>query len=195
MSISATRYLSRLSDLLQATEATVGDQTVLAFDQAAEDAAASIQASTERGGKLLIVANGGSASIASHLQNDLCKACGVQALVFTEAPLLTALSNDDGYDTAYETLTRLWAGRNDLLIAISSSGKSENILRAVAAMRAAGGGVITLSGFGSDNPVRSAGDINFYVRSEHYGLVETAHAAICHYLSDSVGGLLDIGSE
>jgi len=195
MSVSATGYLNQLSNLLQTMVATDRDESNLELDHAAGIAATKIQETSNRGGKVLIVANGGSASIASHLQNDLSKACGVQALVFTEAPLLTALSNDNGYDTAYETLTRLWARPDDLLVAISSSGRSENILRAVNAMRAAEGGVITLSGFESDNPLRSSGDINFYVKSRHYGLVETAHAAISHYLSDAVGGLLDIGSR
>ena len=195
MSVSATRYLNQLSNLLQATDATNDDGSSLGFDQAAETAATRIRETSDRGGKVMIVANGGSASIASHMQNDLAKACRIQALVFTEAPLLTALSNDDGYDTAYETLTRLWARPEDLLIAISSSGRSENILRAVAATRAAEGGVVTFSGFDPGNPLRTTGDINFYVESGHYGLVETAHAAISHYLSDAVGGLLDIGSE
>ena len=62
-------------------------------------------------------------------------------------------------------------------------------------MRAAEGTVVTLSGFEPGNPLRTTGDTNFYVNSGHYGLVETAHAAISHYLSDAVGGLLDIGSE
>ena len=69
----------------------------------------------------------------------------MRALVFTEQSLLTALANDDGYQTAYETLTKLWAEPDDLLIAISSSGRSENILRAAAAMRDAGGRIITMS--------------------------------------------------
>ena len=195
MSVSATRYMNQLSGLLQATDATDGDGSSLGFDQAAESVAGTIRDSSNHGGKVIIIANGGSASIASHMQNDLAKACGIQALVFTEAPLLTALSNDDGYETAYETLTRLWARPDDLLIAISSSGRSENILRAVTAMRDAEGTVVTLSGFEPDNPLRTTGDTNFYLNSWHYGLVETAHAAICHYLSDAVGGLLDIGSE
>ena len=146
-------------------------------------------------GKVMLVANGGSAAVASHMHNDISKACGIRALVFTETPLLTALSNDNGYESAYETTTQLWAQPDDLLIAISSSGKSENTLRAARAARSAGAGVITLSGFEPDNPLRTIGDLNFYVQSGHYGLVETSHAAISHYLTDAVAGFMNLNGE
>ena len=145
----------------------------------------------ESGGKVLVVGNGGSAAIASHVQNDLCKAGNLQALVFTEQPLLTAYTNDDGYESAYESMVNLWAGPNDVLIAISSSGSSENILRACRVISETGGRIITLSGFSADNPLRSMGDINFYVDADSYGMVETAHAALGHYLTDLLAGLLD----
>ena len=192
MTVSPTDYFRRLSQLMTSTLVTDGTGRGVTLDDAFQQSVNTIRSKANDGGKILIVANGGSAAIASHLQNDLSKACKIPAQVFTEAPLLTALANDDGYETAYETAVRLWAKSSDLLIAISSSGKSENILRSVEAARSAGSGVITLSGFGGENPLRSKGDMNYYVASSHYGLVETAHAAITHYLSDAVGNLLDI---
>jgi|GEM_PF-274710 phosphoheptose isomerase len=134
--------------------------------------------------KVLLVGNGGSAGIASHVHNDLTKAVGARALVFNEAALLTALSNDAGYESAFETLTRLWASPGDLMIAISSSGRSANILRAVAAARGRGCAVVTLSGFASDNVLRRQGDLNFYIASCNYGLVELAHSVILHFITD-----------
>ena len=71
----------------------------------------------------MIVGNGGSAAIASHLQNDLCKAAQFRAMVFTEPPLLTALSNDISYTAAYRELVNLWAENDDMLIAISRLGQ------------------------------------------------------------------------
>ncbi|HSA30951.1 MAG TPA: phosphoheptose isomerase, partial [Candidatus Omnitrophota bacterium] len=68
--------------------------------------------------------------------------------------------------------------------AISSSGKSENILRGAAAARKNRMGVITLSGFAADNPLRAMGDVNFYVPSFRYGHVEIVHLSICHHLVD-----------
>ena len=118
------------------------------------------------------------------MQNDLCKAVGVRAMVFNEPPLLTALSNDHGYGCVFERPVELWATTDDVLLAISSSGQSENILRAVQADEARGCHVITLSGFRADNPLRQMGDVNFYVPSHVYGYVEVAHMALAHFLTN-----------
>lgn len=135
-------------------------------------------------GKVLLIGNGGSAAIASHIHNDLSKSLGVRALIFNEAPLLTALANDIEYDAAFEHNAELWSEQDDLIIAISSSGRSENILRAVKASHANGSQVVTLTGFRPDNPLRSLGDVNMYVPSESYGHVEVAHLALLHCLTD-----------
>lgn len=135
---------------------------------------------------LYIIGNGGSAAIAGHVQNDLCKGARVRAMVFHETPLLTAFSNDISYEDAYSETLKLWAKPGDLLIAISSSGRSKNILNTVRVAKEMGGSVITLSGFSPDNPLRQLGDINIYVQSDEYGIVETAHATILHYITDVV---------
>jgi D-sedoheptulose 7-phosphate isomerase len=135
---------------------------------------------------LYIIGNGGSAAIASHVQNDLCKGLGVRAMVFNETPLLTAYANDICYQAAFEQMLKIWASPGDLLIAISSSGKSENILNAVKAAKELDCPVITFSGFTPENPLRKMGDLNFYVSSDEYGIVETAHATILHYLTDAL---------
>lgn len=134
--------------------------------------------------KVMAIGNGGSATIASHLQNDLCKTVGLRAMVFSEVSLLTALANDHSYQCVFEQPVELWADAGDLIIAISSSGQSQNILRAVQAATAQGCRVITLSGFSADNPLRCLGDVNFYVSSLDYGYVESAHAVLAHFLID-----------
>jgi D-sedoheptulose 7-phosphate isomerase len=134
----------------------------------------------------MLIGNGGSAAIVSHVQNDLCKQAGIRALVFTEPPLLTALGNDCGYDSVFELPVELWASSGDLLIAVSSSGRSENILRAVHAATLQGCQIVTLSGFQADNPLRCMGDVNFYVPAHTYGFVESAHMALAHCLIDHV---------
>ena len=80
----------------------------------------------------------------------------------------------------------MFADSNDVLLAISSSGKSENILRGVVAAQEKGLKVISLSGLSGDNPLRKMGDINFYVPSMSYGFVEIIHKAICHCLIDMI---------
>jgi len=108
----------------------------------------------------------------------------VPSLVFTEAPFLTALANDNGYIVAFEQQVDLWAKPGDLLIAISSSGRSENILRAAQAARGHGCGLITISGFQPENPLHFLGDLNFYVPIEDYGYVESAHSVLLHFFTD-----------
>jgi len=135
--------------------------------------------------KVMVIGNGGSAAIASHLQNDLCKAVQVRAMVFTEPPLLTALSNDISYTAAYREQVNLWTDNEDILVSISSSGNSQNIIDAVNAAHDKGcHPIITLSGFSPDNKLRSLGDINIYIPSKEYGYVELAHSVLSHYISD-----------
>jgi len=181
---SLTQYISKLNGLLAGTSTTERSGSRLSLDKGAAQAAALIQSCRETGNKVLLIGNGGSAAIVSHMQNDICKALGIRALVLTETPLLTALSNDLGYKVAYQRLTELWMDEGDLMVAISSSGQSSNILGAVDAVRNGGGKVITLSGFRDDNALRTRGDINFYIRSDEYGYVELAHQVIAHYLTD-----------
>jgi len=184
-------YLDQLHESLKATRSSDQDRNSLELEDASARAVALLTDAKKASKKILLVGNGGSAAVASHMQNDLCKAGDTQALVFTEQPLLTAYANDDGYDSAYESSMKLWAESGDVLIAISSSGSSENILRACGVAKKTDGRIITMSGFSPENPLRSIGDVNFYVPSESYGVVETAHAALGHYLTDSLAGLLD----
>jgi len=138
--------------------------------------------------KVLLAGNGGSSAIVSHVQNDLCKATGVKAMVFTEQPLLTALANDEGYGSVFEWPINMWAESNDLFMTVSSSGQSENIVRGLKAAREKGCRVITMSGFDPNNTSRELGDLNFYVPSSVYAYVETAHTALAHYLTTKAAG-------
>lgn len=194
--MKAETYFGRLGDLLLHTEVTEGGGAALSLEEGMARAAEMVLSlvpgpevsASETGGsapKAMIIGNGGSAAIASHIQNDMCKAVGAPAMVFNEPALLTALANDDGYDTAFRQMAEIWAGPGDLLMAISSSGKSVNILGAVEAACSRGCRVITFSGFSPDNPLRGMGDLNFHVSSDSYGLVEVAHMALAHYVTDS----------
>lgn len=136
--------------------------------------------------KLILIGNGASASIASHIAVDFWKRVGIRALSFNDAAGLTCISNDFGYKHVFEKPIETFSDSGDLLIAISSSGESENILLAAKAAKAKGLKVITLSGFDKDNPLRMLGEINFYVSSHNYGYVEIVHLSICHCLVDMV---------
>jgi len=137
-----------------------------------------------KGNRVFFVGNGGSAAIASHMTTDWLKNGGFAALCFNDGSQLTCLSNDLGYERSFAAPLELHGREGDLLIAISSSGKSENILAAVTAARRAKMHVITLSGFEADNPLRWTGDINFWVPDHRYGFVEISHLTICHAILD-----------
>lgn len=186
MSRPASSYFAQVASLLANTIVTAGQaKENLGIDRGARSAVEHILGvDAARRNKVMLIGNGGSASIAGHMEMDLCNRAYVRALVFNDPPVLTALANDHGYLHAFERLVGLWADPGDCLIAISSSGQSENILRAVRAARARGAGVVTFSGFRADNPLRLLGDVNFYVASAHYGEVEVAHHALGHYLTD-----------
>ena len=82
----------------------------------------------------------------------------------------------------------MFADPEDVLMAISSSGQSENILRAASAAKNKALKLVTFSGFEKENPLRKLGDVNFYVPAANYGFVEIAHLSICHCLVDAVIG-------
>ena len=132
----------------------------------------------------MIVGNGGSASIASHIATDFLKNLNIPALAFNDSSLLTCLSNDLGYEQVFSTPIGLLANKGDILFAISSSGKSKNILNAVSQARKRSCFIIGLSGFSASNPLRKMGNLNFYAPSSSYGDVEIAHLAICHTIVD-----------
>ena len=143
------------------------------------------------GNKLIFVGNGGSAAIASHMATDYSKNGNIRSLALNDGSMLTCLGNDLGYDQVFAKQIELHARHGDLVIAISSSGRSENILNAVKSARAAECGVVTLSGFTHDNPLRSLGDINFYLASNSYGFVEIGHLTLCHAVLDFICRLQD----
>ncbi|MDX2285432.1 MAG: SIS domain-containing protein [Bacteroidia bacterium] len=136
-------------------------------------------------GQLFIIGNGGSAGVAGHLAVDFLKNGNLRAMAFHDAPLLTCISNDCGYEEVFALPLSRFAGPGDLAICISSSGTSENILRGARTALDAGARVITCTGFRPDNPLRSLGHLNYYVPSWSYGIVETLHQFIIHSFLDA----------
>jgi D-sedoheptulose 7-phosphate isomerase len=156
----------------------------------AEDAVVSLVGWLEelraRGGHLYLVGNGGSAGIASHAVTDFLKFGRLRAATLHDPSLLTCMSNDYGYEVAFARVLATVASGDDLLFAISSSGRSANIRNAAAAMHELGGTVVTLSGFERDNPLRSSGDLNIWFDSRDYGMVELGHQFVLHNLADRI---------
>jgi D-sedoheptulose 7-phosphate isomerase len=137
--------------------------------------------------KVIVIGNGGSAAIASHVANDLCKSDNIKAICFSDYSYNTCMANDFGYEYVYQKGIDMFANKGDILIAISSSGNSENIIRAANKGREKGCAIVTFSGFKSNNKLRNLGDINIYVPKEHYGHVELCHQIILHMVTDTIG--------
>jgi len=138
------------------------------------------------GGHLYLVGNGGSAGVASHAATDFLKCGKIRATTLHEPSLLTCMSNDYGYDLAFARILATVAGCNDVLFAISSSGQSANICNAAVEMCKLGGSLVTLTGFKRDNPLRSLGDLNIWLDSDDYGMVEMGHQFVLHNLADRI---------
>jgi len=183
---NAESYYRNISHMIGRIQATRADKGRLGFFAAIESVSQLSMAQTEAGRKIIFIGNGASASIASHMSTDYWKNGGMRAIAFNDAALLTCLSNDCGYENVFGKSVEMFADEGDILVAISSSGKSENILNGVYAARKQGAHVVTLSGFKPDNPLRSMGDINFYVPDGTYGSVEILHLSICHCILDVI---------
>ena len=130
---------------------------------------------SDKGKKVIIAGNGGSAAMASHTAVDLTKNAQVRSINFNESDLITCFANDFGYEKWIEKSLEYYADRGDCVILISSSGSSPNILNAADKAKKMGLKLITFSGFSPDNQLRDKGELNFYVESQEYNIVEMSH--------------------
>ena len=156
-----------------------------------EQAASMVWAAHKAGKKVIIAGNGGSAAMASHVAVDFTKAAGIRAINFNEADLITCFANDYGYEHWVAKALEAYSDSGDMAILISSSGKSQNILNGAKKAKNLGLSVITVSGFFPDNPLRKLGDLNLWVDSAEYNIVEMTHhvwlVAIIDYLIETKG--------
>jgi len=161
---------------------------VLALIEAEDDAVDRVISSAHevrrRNGRVFFIGNGGSAAIASHMAIDFLNKGRFAAMAFNDGASLTCLGNDHGYDQVFIRPFSVHVRNGDILFAVSSSGKSESVINPALHAGVVGASVVTLSGFAPDNRLRSLGSVNFYVPSESYGVVETAHLAILHAILD-----------
>ncbi len=130
------------------------------------------------GGKVYIVGNGGSSSIASHVSVDFAKVANIPSNTFNNSNLITCFANDYGHDNWITEAIKAYIQKNDIIILISSSGTSVNIVNAAKYSKDNSIPLITLSGFSYDNPLSKLGKINIHVQSESYNFIEMSHHII-----------------
>ncbi len=162
-----TSYLDDFSDLVKPDEKII--------DQLGK-VAGLIKIINAKGNKVLIFGNGGSAAISSHFSVDLTKNAGVRCVNCNEADLITCFANDYGYERWVEKAVDFYGDEGDLLIVISSSGNSKNMLNGVKAARNGNfNAVVTFTGFADENLLRQLGDINLWADSKAYNFIENIH--------------------
>ncbi|MGI6656851.1 MAG: SIS domain-containing protein [Desulfobulbus sp.] len=184
--MSWQNYVTTLSDSLCALEANAAGGQSMGVETAFKHWHALAESVRKENGVIYLIGNGASASMASHFAADLFKNGGIRTQIFTDPAGITAIGNDVSFDQVFALPLERCACRKDVLVAISSSGQSVNILNAVRAAKNKLATVVTLSSFLPGNALRLLGDINFYVPATTYGIAESSHAAILHAWMDSL---------
>ena len=188
MNLNCSGWIAALAAALSAVSCRCVSRPV-AFDAAADEIAALLRLIRENGNSVWWVGNGGSAAICSHLSHDLVNKLAIRSHVLTDPALMTCMANDYGYGQAYVRSLQVLARPGDLVIAISSSGCSENILLVADFARSRELSLVTLSGFATDNPLwRHEADVALHIPSHWYGQVEIGHEALLHAIVESLWG-------
>ena len=135
---------------------------------------------------IFFIGNGGSSAIASHMTADFMKNGGMNTYSLYDNALTTCMGNDYGYEYVFSRPLEFLIREGDLLVAISSSGNSANIVNAVRVAKEKNAEVLTLTGFKEDNQAKQLGDYNLYVPCMEYGIVESIHNLILQEIVDII---------
>jgi D-sedoheptulose 7-phosphate isomerase len=179
-------YSQQFQCILAQAQASDGNNIHMSIEHSLQRMKEVLLSVRAEGKDVYLLGNGGSAALVAHVQTDLVNKCRFRAHVLQEPSLLTCMSNDYGYPNAYQELLSRYIRSGDVVLAVSSSGQSANILQACDIAQANEAKVITLSGFSANNRLRGKGMINIWLPSDNYGMVEVGHQLILHYLSDSL---------
>ena len=140
--------------------------------------------------KIIFLGNGGSAAIASHISVDLSKNAKIRSINFNEADLITCLSNDYGHENWMKEALKIYCDKKDIVVFISSSGESKNILNAAKWCKINKIKIITFTGNKKNNSLNIINNkgINFWINSKAYNYIECAHLLILMSLTDAIIG-------
>lgn len=181
-----TSFYDHLKEAMSTIVVTRKNGEILSLEEGVEAAVQRVTAPEKANCRIYFIGNGASAAISSHMASDYTKAGGLKAHAFNDGALLTCIGNDFGYQHVFEKPVEFLADPGDFLFAISSSGNSVNIHNGIKAAREKQCTVFTFSGLKKENPLRTLGDLNFYVSSGNYGTVEILHHSICHCILDVI---------
>ncbi len=179
-------YIATVHQLLHTTIASEYTQKNIPIDQAFHSLEKQSILCKAHDGEIIFIGNGASATMASHLAADVFKNAQIRTRVLTDNALMTAMGNDISYEEVYAEPLRLLLRNKDILVAISSSGASQNILQAAKVAREKNCFLVTFSAFSENNPLRKMGHINFYVCAKTFGFAESCHATLLHHWMDKI---------
>ena len=186
-----------VADYLREYVATLHDGVSQLSDEDLEAAFGLLEDAAERGSNVYVAGNGGSAAIADHLCCDWMKGTHVehlpalQVVSFTaNAPLLTALANDFGYEASFEKQVEMQGKAGDVLVLVSSSGNSPNVVRAAEAAKRRGMSVIGMTGFGGGK-LATAANVSLHIPVNNYGIAEDSHQMLMHVFAQCLARIRD----
>ena len=133
--------------------------------------------------RIIVLGNGGSSSVASHISQDYMKSCGKKVSILSDPSMITMLTNDFGYKFAYQKFLEYYVEEDTLVVIISSGGESPNMLKCVDWCEDKKIPYGVLTGFKSDNTIRGEASNalwNYHIASESYGVVECVHQIFLH---------------
>ncbi len=184
--MTSKEYLAMVFEGLRKSNITTNATTNIEWDDGFNAICTLFTQTRKEKKKLFLVGNGGSAAIAEHFLTDFLKNGGMRTVNIMSSALITCLSNDFCYADVYTKSLEILADEDDLLVAISSSGNSSNIVHAIEIAKTMKMKVITFSGFMANNHIRAMGDYNIYVPVEHYGIVESIHNLLLQQIVDTI---------
>lgn len=179
-------YLEEICDLLNRIEICDKMHNNFKYTQGIQRIVDIIRECKKNKKTLYICGNGGSAGIAQHMTADFIKNGGLRTYNMYGSSTITCISNDLSYEYVFSKQLELLANDGDVLIAISSSGESENIVRSINTIKLLNGKVITFTGFKENNRINKMGDYNVYVPVENYGMVESIHNLVLQQIVDII---------
>ncbi len=192
---NVTEWLDRLDQAVKSARCRI-DSSEVALEKGTAFVADMLKNAASDDCSVFWAGNGGSSAICSHLAQDVMNKLKIRSFYMGDTALMTCMANDFGYENVYSRPLEQFIHQNDILIAISSSGNSENILSCVEVAGKKGAHVISLSGMKDDNRLFNSGcRVAFFIDSDLYGIVETGHEALLHGIVETLWLNIEAGRK
>lgn len=179
-------YIDEVYNILKKTEIYINGSGICDYEYMMSILIDLFSQIKHHGKQVFFIGNGGSAAISSHMTADFMKNGGMNTYSLYDSAVTTCMGNDYGYKHVFDRPLGFLGQEGSLLVAISSSGNSENIISAIDTAITNKMVVLTLTGFRKDNIIKSKGNYNIYVPIEEYGKVETIHNLILQQVVDEI---------